>query len=332
MPLLLDKKNLELLAKRTKTKKGRAVKPSKKAERELLARLNDLWAKVLFPSTERIKSLIAQGAHPVAIADEMEQMLRTANASYAVMSRDILDRWKMSLDQETRAAVQRSMKLSLGVDIQATLDTPVVIGELNGVSKPFSSTQSAEQAGATSIKTISTEDALSIGGLEAANLVKSIPGEYLGRVAQAVADNFTGKPLPEGRSLLEQVQHIGGVSKRRAKLIARDQTSKMTGMLNATRQMSLGVSEYVWRTVKDNRVVGNPSGVSPVGSSGHHNHYVMEGVRCRWDDPTLWYKNGAWVKRPDKAPKTHPGQEIQCRCYAEPIINPQQIFEMAIAA
>jgi uncharacterized protein with gpF-like domain len=244
-------------------------------------------------------------------------MLRTANASYAMMSRSILDKWKLSMDQETRAALNKSLKLSLGVDISATLDTPVIMAELNGVLRPFSSAASAEASGAVNIRTLSIDETLGIGGLEAANLIKTIPGEYLGRVAQAVGDNFAGRPLPEGRSLLQQVQHLGGVSYRRAKLISRDQTSKMTGLLQATRQQSIGIEEYIWRTSRDQRVVGNPMGLSPTGNSKHMDHFHREGKKFRWDDPP---------------PDGPPGYAIQCRCRAEPIIDPKRIAELARVA
>ena len=157
--------------------------------------------------------------------------------------------------------------------------------------------------------------AVEVGSMEMASLIRSIPGEHLGKVARAVVDNFTGKPLPEGRSLLQQIKHLGGVTERRAKLIARDQTSKLTGILNQTRQEAIGIDEYIWRTAKDERVAGSPT--QPIKNPNnpyHGDHYHREGKRFRWDSPP---------------PDGHPGHAIQCRCNAEPIINPAKIAEMA---
>jgi uncharacterized protein with gpF-like domain len=119
------------------------------------------------------------------------------------------------------------------------------------------------------------------------------------------------------------------VSKNRAKLIARDQTSKLTGLVNQTRQQSIGIEAYIWRTVKDQRVVGNPGGKYPEGNKAHGDHHMMEGVWCKWDDPTVFSRDGGktWIKRPAQAPKSSPGQDIQCRCHAEPVIDTKKIME-----
>ena len=73
--------------------------------------------------------------------------------------------------------------------------------------------------------------------------------------------------------IIKQIQHINGVNKRRAELIDRDQKSTLTGALNQKRQESIGIDKYIWRTVKDNRVVENPSGLYPKGNAKHMNHW-----------------------------------------------------------
>ena len=306
MPIILpDLKSLKKLQRQTRTKRGRAVKPPPKSEAELKRRLNDLWKKILFPATEQIKALIARGASAGEIAETIEQMLRGANAAYAQIAPDISDKWKLSLDKETRRATQSSLKAALGVDVQYILDEPVMVnGQMQTV-----------------------EDALAIGSAQAASLIKTIPGEHLGKVARAVADNFAGR---QDMPLLKKIQQIGGVTERRARIIARDQTAKMTADVVRIRAQSIGCDEYIWRTSRDNRVVGNPTGISPEGSKGHHDHWVMEGRHCKYSDPTVWSTDGkTWSARPAKAPKTGPGVEILCRCYGESVIDPVKIAEMA---
>lgn len=298
MPLIIDEKSIEVLRKRQRAKKLRPVKPSAKAERDLRLRMNQLWERVLFPATDKIRKMVEDGASPSALADVIEQVLRQAEFEYNIAAEDIVWRWKASVEKETRWALQKGLKHSLGVDVTAIVDAPVV------------------------------RDALAVGGMAAAGLIKSIPGAFLGEVARAVAANFTGQPLPEGRSLQEQIQHLGGVSKNRAKLIARDQTSKMTGLLNKTRQESIGIDLYIWRTSKDQRVVGNPGGTYPEGGKIHGNHYAMEGKLCKWGDPTVYSGDGGktWRKRHGDMPHAHPGEEIQCRCYAEPHVDIKRIL------
>jgi len=300
MPLIIDEKNIERLAKRKhRVKKGRPVKPSPKAERELFRKMNDLWVRVLFPATEQIKRMVAEGASPQAIADVIEQVLQRAEFDYGVNTQDIVTKWKLSVDMDTRRSIHTSLAKTLGVDIAAVVDDPVVA------------------------------DALRLGGMKAAELISKMPSQCIGEIAKAVHDNFIGAPLPEGRSLQEQISHIQKMTPTRAKLIARDQTSKLTGLVNQTRQQSIGIEAYIWRTVKDQRVVGNPVGAYPKGNKAHGDHHMMEGVWCRWDDPTVFSRDGGktWIKRPAQAPKSSPGQDIQCRCHAEPVIDTKKIME-----
>lgn len=122
-------------------------------------------------------------------------------------------------------------------------------------------------------------------------LIKTIPEEYFKKLETIV---FTG--TTQGRaatSMINQIREVGKVTENRARLIARDQTSKLNSALNQQRAQNLGVEEYIWRTAGDERV--RPS------------HASKNGKRFRWDDP----------------PKDtgHPGQDIQCRCVAQPIIK-----------
>ena len=305
MPLIIDMDQIRQLGiRRSRAKKMSAIKVPVKVERDLRIGLQKLWQRSIFPSVERIKDAIDQGLTPEELAMILESELRKSEFDYDNVGMDIIDMWRLSVDKSTRMAMHKAMARSLGVDIAAVYDDPVVA------------------------------DAMAIGSMEAANLIKTIPQQFIGDVASAVMDNMRGVPLPEGRNLMKQIEHIGGVSKKRAKLIARDQTSKLTSTLNQARQMSIGIEMYIWRTSKDQRVVGNPSGKYPVGNKVHGDHYVMEGLYCRWDDPTVYStdKGKTWLKRGSTMPKTHPGMEIQCRCYAESVIDIDKILQYAQAA
>ena len=120
----------------------------------------------------------------------------------------------------------------------------------------------------------------------------------------------------------------------RAKLIARDQTKKLNSNLNQARQQSVGITLYIWKTVRDERVVGRPGGLYPQGNKAHGNHYVMEGLYCRWDDSTVYSEDRGetWKKRQAEMPQTHPGQDIQCRCHAAPVVDIDQILKYMEAA
>lgn len=140
------------------------------------------------------------------------------------------------------------------------------------------------------------EDILLATTRENVNLIKSIPAEYFKNLETLI---YTG--TTQGRtagSMIQQIQELGGVTENRARLIARDQSSKLNSALNQQRQQNLGVEEYIWRTAGD--------GEAPAGRE-RHSHHIKNGKKFRWDDP----------------PKDtgHPGEDIQCRCIAQAVIK-----------
>lgn len=149
---------------------------------------------------------------------------------------------------------------------------------------------------------------------ENVGLIRSIPAEHFKKVEQAVFANFRGDKFKEG-SLVNRLKKIGSITDRRAKLIARDQSAKFVTKLNAIRQEDAGIEGYIWRTQLDERVVGNPSGLYPKGSRAHLKHWQREGKMFKWNEPP---------------PDGHPGQAINCRCFAEPVINIEKVKENAI--
>lgn len=131
------------------------------------------------------------------------------------------------------------------------------------------------------------------------------------RVRDGVKRGLTGKEI----SRMVQSE-MPGISFRRARMIARDQASKLNASLTQGRMSDAGLSTYVWDTAQDERVRGNPGGIY---ARALPSHWAMQGLVCRWDDPTVCLDaNGEWVKRPADAPYLHPGQAIMCRCVALP--------------
>lgn len=118
-------------------------------------------------------------------------------------------------------------------------------------------------------------------------LVKSVPKQYLDKLELMVMNAFQAGTRPA--DLGQQISKLFWVTKNRGKLIARDQISKLTGNLTMLRQKDVGVTQYIWRTSMDERVRAT--------------HMHNEGKAFKWSDP----------------PATgHPGQDINCRCHAEP--------------
>jgi uncharacterized protein with gpF-like domain len=137
-------------------------------------------------------------------------------------------------------------------------------------------------------------------------LIRSIPGQYIEDVTKALLTHERQQPQPEGRTLWQQIQHVGGVTRWRARFIARDQTAKMSSAISEFQCEQAGIDRYIWRTSRDIRVVGTPGGLYPKGSKTHMDHYSREGKIFRWSDPP---------------PDGHPGEPINCRCWAQGVLN-----------
>jgi SPP1 gp7 family putative phage head morphogenesis protein len=121
-------------------------------------------------------------------------------------------------------------------------------------------------------------------------LIKTVDEKYFGEVQEIVFRGArTGSSVKE---IAEEIRNRGQVSRSRAELIARDQINKFNGNLSEIRQRDLGVTRYIWRTSLDERV--------------REEHRKLEG------------KEFSWSKPPSEG---HPGEAINCRCYAEPILT-----------
>lgn len=96
-------------------------------------------------------------------------------------------------------------------------------------------------------------------------------------------------------ALTAKLQAAAGVERWRARLWARDQTLKLHATLSEIENRSIGIEEYVWRTVQDGNV--------------RQGHSVLNKRTFRYDDP------------PETGTGKHnPGQDYQCRCFGSPVL------------
>jgi uncharacterized protein with gpF-like domain len=158
------------------------------------------------------------------------------------------------------------------------------------------------------------------------NEIETIPQQYRNKVAKAVLDNFYGT-LPEGRSLLVQLQSICQISKREALTIATDQTAKLNGRRTQAEQEAIGIDEYEWSST------GDPCGFL-YGSAehpGHTDHYDMDKALCKWSDASIYSKDSGktWIKRMEKNQGATPGSTFLCRCVALARVDLEKIIAHA---
>ncbi len=106
-------------------------------------------------------------------------------------------------------------------------------------------------------------------------------------------------------SMIKTIQDSYGVSQRKAKFLARQETNLLLAKFKAARYTDVGIREYKWRCV-----VGSPN--HPVRPRHKQlDAESKEGKLFRFDDPP----------RMDDGKKKNPGEDYNCRCVAIPVVK-----------
>ena len=125
---------------------------------------------------------------------------------------------------------------------------------------------------------------------EQVTLIKSLPLEASEKVHQMVKKGIAEGARPE--KIIDDVQRLGEITRNRAKLIARTETSRAQAMLTQARAEAMGSPGYYWKTMGDSAV--------------RSDHEDFDGQFIRWDDPPVAdQRTGA---------KAHAGCIYNCRC------------------
>lgn len=221
------------------------------------------------------------------LLDELPRLLeRAASARGQVRrdegearrARDLMDRARRALDRSMnvvelerlagqmgqrisdhhRAELRRQVQAAIGVDL-VTLDrrVPALIDDFVG---------------------------------ENVTLIRSLGNKTLDDVNKIVSRAFTRGERAE--NVAGEIAERYGIAERHARLIARDQIGTLTGQITAARHQELGLTQFTWRSVNDQRV--------------RPEHRELDGKVFDYDDPP-----GEGL----------PGEPINCRCYQEPIFD-----------
>jgi len=126
-------------------------------------------------------------------------------------------------------------------------------------------------------------------------LIKSVHEEYFKNIEFEVLNGVqTGRNT---KDIAKAISKRTGASKKRARLIARDQVGKLNSNLASRRAAEVGVKKFRWSTSGDERV--------------RSSHQAL-------NNKIFTYKDGASV---DGDSNVLPGQPINCRCVAIPILS-----------
>ena len=272
------KPTLSELFNKKRNKEFKPVQPSKRAEVKYRNALLLLIASLKTALLKRLRAFLLGSPSDAEIIEHTTQILD------GLRKVDTLD-YAKKLSRGVVSAVNETNKERLIQNIQKGTDvdlTPLV--------------------GDTAVKTKLDEYIA-----KNVSLITSVKNDYLNDVEKAIRESY----LKNGRAenLATIIHERTGVSKSRARLIARDKTAKINAELDQERMQNLGVKLYIWQTAKDERV--------------RHTHANMQGVLCRFDDDSVYSKDGGktWIKREADKPKCKPGVDIQCRCFAKAILG-----------
>lgn len=128
------------------------------------------------------------------------------------------------------------------------------------------------------------------------SLINEVYKNYFNDIADIVK---TGVLNGDGfATITNKLQAKTNVSLSKAQFWARDQIGKFFGQTTKIRQQEAGIAGYIWRCVGDKRT--------------RDLHLALEGTFHYWNDPPVI--NGR---------KCHPGDDFNCRCWAEPAFGPE---------
>lgn len=136
--------------------------------------------------------------------------------------------------------------------------------------------------------------------MESVKLIKDLGISYSSSIQEEVLNAINSGT--RSSALADKLEHLLGVNTSRAKLIARDQTSKVNGALSSYRQQGAGFNYFQWLDSGD------------IGVRDEHSEFAKriteygKGI-YRWDNPPI----------NSKGKPVLPSEDVQCRCIAIPV-------------
>lgn len=234
----------------------------------LMTKETDAAVRELFKSPEA-KEFFAQDASIAMMARGMLNVLTNRFENmFATHAERLARRMLGAVDEQSKAALNRSFgKLADSLTIKVAEMPPA-------------------------LKTI-YEASVS----ENVDLIKSIPEQYLGKVKGAVNRSITGSggigPL------ITEIKKYDGMTDRRAKNIALDQTRKAYQSANVERTKAAGIKKGIWVHT------GGTKEPRPLHRGYNGKEFNLA--------------EGAPVG--DNGKKVQPGEEVNCRCTFIPVVN-----------
>lgn len=180
------------------------------------------------------------------------------------------------------------------------------IGQVDRFSKQNLGASLRDMSGGLTIKTFQMPaglyDKVLASTAENIGLIKSIPAQFQDRIQGIVMRSIQSGGQGSGQ-IFDEIKNLNQVTRHRAKLIAVDQTRKITSAMNEERMKAAGVKQFEW--------IHSGGGAEPRSL-----HKKYDGKIFDMDNPPVIEDRGK-----NKGQVGFPGELINCRCRMRPVID-----------
>lgn len=148
---------------------------------------------------------------------------------------------------------------------------------------------------------------------ENVNLIRTIPNKYFDKIQDAVEKRTRGRMTRS--ALVKRIEEIGGVTRRRAEMIADDQTAKVTERMMLKRCQKAGIKKVMWLHSSISMHPRDYHKMKWDGHSGKRNGKPngLNGFIFSIDNPPVIDKK--------TGERGFPAQLINCKCYLSPVLE-----------
>lgn len=231
----------------------------------LLTTVEVIFVSIVRAWASEISSVVVpQYSQPLATDGAPEAMaalglVNERNAQILVYQTEKLGRWVTRVGEWNRSGVISAVRSAVGVDINPYL----TMEEVGGV--------------------------LELGIRDGASKLRSLDSEMRGRVEALVFKAFTERWTK--KRFVDELAILTETTKKKARRRARDFASMIQSVLDEYRYGQLGLDEYVWRTMEDDKVRAA--------------HASRDGRVVKWSSPPY---------------DGHAGRPPGCRCRPEALL------------
>ena len=142
---------------------------------------------------------------------------------------------------------------------------------------------------------VDTAAAIKVFRRENVKLIRSMLTYKVQQVHRVLREAGSGTRV---ETIAKRIRETTDASPAKAALLARDQVLKLNAQVAADRHKAAGITEYVWRSSRDERV--------------RKRHKQLDGTRQKYAEPPVVDER--------TGRRANPGEDYCCRCTAEPVI------------